>query len=80
MTDYLEQITALGELHGKEGSPVSSNNYNEIEAAAYLRGYKRGQWFADYHLGWEAAVYNIELIPGSSQAYIMGYKSGKQYG
>lgn len=91
MTTYLEQITALGELHGREGSPVSSDNYNEIEEAAYLKGYERGQWFADYQLGWEAAckasllpeeaaIYNIELIPGSSQAYIMGYNSAKQYG
>lgn len=80
MTSYLEQITALGELHGKEGSPVSSDNYNEIEKTAYLKGYERGQWFADYELGWEASVNNIELMPGSSQAYIMGYNSAKQYG
>jgi|LakMenEpi03Aug12_release.lakeMendotaPanAssembly.Ray.scaffolds.fasta_scaffold1071351_2 hypothetical protein len=79
MTNYLEQITALGELHGKQDSPVSLNNYNKVEQAAYLAGYERGQWFADYELGWEAAIYNIELMLGSSEAYIAGYKSSKDY-
>lgn len=79
MTNYLEQITALGELHGRQDSPISLNNYNEIQKAAYLKGYERGQWFSDYELGWEAATYNIEIMPGSSEAYITGYKSSKDY-